>query len=106
MKVKKTINTYCPKCKKHTPHKVSLAKAGGRSKTHPLSRGNIKTRARLRGLGRGHGNLGRWGSKPPITKWKRAGVKTSKKNELKLTCDICKKSTIRQMPRSKKLELV
>lgn len=101
MKIPKTKKTYCPKCNKHTEHKVSQAKSTGARGS--LKRGSI-SRSKKRGLGKGYGNLGRWGSKPPITKWKRSGVKTSKKVVLKLTCKICNKSTILPLRRAKKVE--
>ncbi|HID40552.1 MAG TPA: 50S ribosomal protein L44e, partial [Pyrodictium sp.] len=30
MKVPKVINTYCPRCKTHTPHSVAIYKHGKR----------------------------------------------------------------------------
>ena len=45
-------------------------------------------------------------SKPPVSKWKRAGAKTSKKVALKLTCSVCGKSHILSIGRSKKVEFV
>ncbi|MFH1376101.1 MAG: 50S ribosomal protein L44e [Candidatus Woesearchaeota archaeon] len=101
MKIPKTKKTYCPKCKKHTEHKVSQAKTTGARGT--LKRGSI-SRSRKRGLGRGCGNKGRWGSKPPISKWKRSGVKTSKIIVLKITCTECKKSSLQNLKRAKKVE--
>lgn len=101
MKIPKTKKTYCPKCKKHTEHKVSQAKSTGARGT--LKRGSI-SRSKKRGLGRGAGNKGRWGSKPPITKWKRSGAKTSKTIVLKLTCKECNKSSILPLRRAKKVE--
>lgn len=55
-----------------------------------MKRGSID-RARKRGLGRGFGNLGKWGSKPPVTKWKRK-TKSTKKTNLLYTCQVCKKA--------------
>jgi len=37
------------------------------------------------------GNLGKWGSKPPVTKWKRK-IKSTTKKVLLFTCQVCKKS--------------
>lgn len=48
-------------------------------------------RARKRGRGRGMGNLGKWGSKAAIGKWKRK-TKSTKKVVLIYTCQVCKKS--------------
>ncbi len=102
MKISKLIKKFCKTCKKSTEHKVALAKARGRSSTHPLSRGSNK-RIRLRGERRGAGNHGRY-SKP--TKPKRTGAKGSKKLNLKLTCNTCNKSSIRSGSRTKKVELI
>lgn len=88
MKYPKTTNRYCPHCKKHTPQKISLVSSG--HKRSALKRGG-KERARLRGRGRGYGNLGKWGSKPAVTKWKRK-TKSTKKTNLLYSCTICKKS--------------
>ncbi len=103
MKIKKTIRRNCPKCKKHTEHKVVQAKKKGRSSTHPLSRGSNK-RLKQRGERRGAGNLGKY-SKPP--KPKMSGKKLSKKIDLRYVCKECgttytQKATIR----CKKIELI
>ncbi|MEK6832431.1 MAG: hypothetical protein AABY32_00150, partial [Nanoarchaeota archaeon] len=50
-----------------------------------------KQRAKLRGLGIGIGNKGRWGSRPANTKHKRKS-KTTKKTNIMYTCQECKKS--------------
>ncbi|MBS3134756.1 hypothetical protein J4406_00060 [Candidatus Woesearchaeota archaeon] len=98
----KQKNGYCRHCKKHTEQKVSLLKSRGRSATHSLSHGG-KNRALKRGRGRGFGNLGKWGSKPAISKFKRTGAKVSKKIVLKFTCKICGKSMLSSHPfRSKR----
>jgi large subunit ribosomal protein L44e len=103
MKVPKTVMRYCPHCKKHTEHKISAAKRKTPGSAHPMSHGS-KVRARLRGYARGHGNLGRY-SKPAISKWKRAGAKTSKKTDFRYTCKVCNKShTQRKGFRAKKIE--
>ena len=101
MKSPKIKKAYCPKCKKHTDHKVAQAKNKERGS---LKKGSIK-RAKKRGRGTGFGNTGKWGSKPAISKWKRTGAKASKKINLILTCKECKKSTISATKRVKKLEL-
>ncbi|MFH1307692.1 MAG: 50S ribosomal protein L44e [archaeon] len=88
MKIPKKIQRFCPFCKKKTEHKVAdISSAGKRGAT---KRGSIQ-RARKRGLGRGKGNLGKWGSKPAVSKHKRKS-KTSKKTNLMYTCQECKKS--------------
>jgi len=90
MKVPKKTRRYCPHCNKHTEQKISQAKQGGRSSTHPQSKwGN--SRVRKRGLRRGCGNHGRF-SKPAIKSWKRK-TKATKKAVILYTCSVCKKST-------------
>ena len=88
MKLPKTTKRYCPHCKKHTEHKVSQVSSG--HKRGSMKRGGIE-RAKKRGLGRGYGNLGKWGSKPAVTKFKRK-IKSTKKTNTMYTCKICKKS--------------
>jgi len=100
MKVPKAVKRYCKKCKKSTTHKVVLVKSG--TKRGSLKKGSIQ-RAKKRGRGVGAGNKGRWGSKP--TKPKRTGIKGSKKLNLKLTCSVCSKSSLRIGSRAKKIEL-
>ena len=100
MKVPKIIMRLCPYCKKHTEHKVSASKKRAASS---LTHGS-KYRARKRGRARGIGNLGRY-SKPAITKFKRAGKKTSKKTDFRYECKECKKSHAqRKGIRTKKVE--
>src|SRR3989344_8187378 len=101
MKLNKAVNRYCRKCNKHTKMAVSIAKKKERSS---LSKGSIQ-RAHLRGLGIGFGNKGKWGSKPPISKWKMAGAKPSKKTDLRFKCKDCGKTwVIKNTFRAKKLE--
>ena len=88
MKIPKTTNRYCPYCKKRTEQKIKAVGTGFTRGT--LTRGS-KFRAKLRGLGRGLGNLGKWGSKPAQTKHKRKSKKTKKTN-LMYTCKECNKS--------------
>jgi|SRR3989338_7751198 len=102
MKLSKTRNRYCAHCKKHTEHKVDQYKSAG--KRGSLSRGSI-ARAKKRGLGRGFGNKGKWGSKPAISKFKRTGAKISKKTTLRFLCTVCNKmSQQSQGFRAKKVE--
>lgn len=88
MKHPKTTKRFCPSCKKQTEHKVKLLSTG--IKRSSLKRGSIQ-RAKERGAMPGLGNQGRWGSKPPITKWKRK-TKNTKKHVLIYTCGECKRS--------------
>jgi len=102
MKVPKTIKRFCKFCKKHTSQKVAQSKKKNPSS---LKKGS-KYRARRRGQARGTGNLGRY-SKPAITKWKRTGVKNTKKTDLRYTCSVCHKSTSQAKGiRAKKVELI
>ncbi len=89
MKLPKTTNRYCPSCKKRTEHKIKVVGTG--FSRGSMTRGGGKIRAKLRGIGRGIGNLGKWGSKPAITKNKRK-TKTTKKTNLMYTCKECGKS--------------
>ena len=88
MKLPKKTKRYCPVCKKQTEQKIKQVSSG--NKRGPLKRGGIE-RAKLRGLGRGIGNKGKWGSKPAVTKFKRK-TKTTKKPQILYTCAVCGKS--------------
>jgi large subunit ribosomal protein L44e len=88
MKLPKTTKRYCPYCKKHTEHKISQVSSG--HKRGAMKRGSM-ARAKKRGRGRGYGNLGRWGSKPANSKFKRKSKSTKKTNTM-YTCKECKKS--------------
>ena len=90
MKIPKQLKRYCKHCNKTTSHKVAQVKGKDRG---ALKKGSIQ-RANKRGRGQGYGNKGKWGSKPAITKFKMTGAKTSKKTNLKFTCEICKKSSL------------
>jgi large subunit ribosomal protein L44e len=102
MKIPKTIKRLCPKCKKHTAHKVLVAKKKTPGSAHPLSKGSKKRR----GFGHGVGNLGTRGSKPALSKFKMTGAKQSKKTDFRYECSVCKKQHVqRKGIRTKKLEL-
>lgn len=81
----KILKRYCPYCKKKTEQKVKQQSKG---KPSTLKRG-ATTRAKLRGLDRGIGNLGRYSRMKNQKKGKR---KTTKKTAIVYTCTICKKS--------------
>ncbi len=103
MKVPKQMNRHCPRCNKHTLHKVTQSKSRGRNQSHPLSIGS-KVRVRLRGERRGSGNLGKY-SKPP--KPKMTGKKLSKKTDFRYQCTECKKMSVQKGGlRAKKVEFV
>ena len=104
LKVKRPKKTkkYCSKCKKHTEHTASIAKKRDRG---TLKKGSI-ARRKKRGLDRGYGNKGKT-SRGALTKWKRFGKKTSKKQDLRYKCGTCNKMSIPSKgTRAKKLELV
>lgn len=88
MKIPKTTNRYCPYCKAKTAQKIKLVSTG--AKRGALRRGSL-IRAKLRGRGVGMGNKGKWGSKPPVSKFKRK-TKTTKKTNLMYICSKCGKS--------------
>lgn len=88
MKIPKITNRFCPHCKKKTSQKIKIIGTGGKRGT--LTRGSI-SRAKKRGLGRGIGNKGKWGSKPAVSKFKRK-AKTTKKTNIMYTCQTCGKS--------------
>ena len=100
MKLPKTVNRYCPYCKKHTPHRVTPnKKRNPRTMTY-----GSKLRARRRGQARGVGNMGRY-SKPAISKFKMTGKKSTKKTDLRYECSECKKMHIQRGGfRSRKIE--
>ena len=55
MKLPKIVKRYCPYCKKHAEHTITITK-----KKNPSSlKYGSKVRARKRGQARGKGNLGR-----------------------------------------------
>lgn len=103
MKIPKTQRRYCPFCRKHTEQKVAHQKFTGLNKAHPQTKGS-KVRTKKRGRRAGTGNKGRF-SRPALAKWKRTGAKTSKKTDLRFTCQECKKAHVqRKSKRSKKIE--
>ncbi|MDP3990264.1 MAG: 50S ribosomal protein L44e [archaeon] len=102
MKIPKSMMRLCKTCKKHTEHKVAQNK---RRTASSLSLGS-KYRARKRGQARGVGGHGKY-SKPAVTKFKRTGAKTTKKTDLRYTCNICKKISCQAVGiRSKHVELI
>ena len=98
MKIPKKTKRYCPYCKKKTEQKIKIVSSGAKRGT--LTRGSI-SRAKKRGLGIGIGNKGKWGSKPPVTKFKRK-TKTTKKPNVMYTCNECGKSKYRSSTRNKR----
>ncbi len=90
MNVPKTITTYCPKCKKHMEHSVSLYKAG---KQRSLSWGARRMERRQHGYG---------GQKYPELK---RTAKTTKKLTAKVECKTCGYAGFRFRTRLRKLEI-
>jgi large subunit ribosomal protein L44e len=103
MKIPKTTKRLCPSCRKHTEHKLSIAKKRTRGTARPLSRGAL-SRVKKRGLNRGNGNRGRY-SMPPMGKRKQYNKKQTKKTDLRYECSVCKKQHVqRKGIRAKKVE--
>jgi large subunit ribosomal protein L44e len=103
MHLPKTVNRYCPTCKKHTEHSIKNHSNKGLNSNRTQARGS-KSRVRKRGLRRGHGNLGKF-SRGAMSSWKRYGKKTSKKTDLRYTCKECKKTHVQRKGfRTKKIE--
>jgi len=74
LNVPKEVKTYCPKCKQHQAHSVTLYKVG---KGRTLAKGNRQHERKKRGYG---------GQKYPL---QREFAKTTKKQTLKLKCKVC-----------------
>ena len=72
--VPKEIRKYCPRCKKHEIHTVTLYKAG---KPRALAKGARQHEQEKKGYG---------GQKYPL---QREFAKTTKKQTLKLKCKVC-----------------
>ncbi len=90
MKFPKEMKTYCPYCKHHTVHSVSLYKRG---KERATSWGARRQAGRKRGYG---------GQKfPELVRT----AKTTKKATLKLHCKDCNKELMRYGIRLRKAEI-
>jgi len=72
--VPKEVTTYCPKCKQHQAHAVSLYKAG---KRRALAKGERHHEREKEGYG---------GQKYPLQK---EFAKTTKKQTLRIKCKVC-----------------
>ncbi len=91
VKIPAIINVYCPKCKKHTPHKVKELKKGGKRRT--LSWGQQKFIRATKGY---------VGKKAGVPR----KVHQSQRQTLMLECSVCKKRHPKDMPPSKaKIEI-
>jgi large subunit ribosomal protein L44e len=89
--VPKDTTTYCPKCKKHQVHAVSLYKAG---KRRALAKGERQHAREKRGYG---------GQKYTL---QREFAKTTKKQTLKLKCKVCGYQRHKDGMRLRKLAIV
>ncbi len=90
MKIPKTITTYCPRCKKHTGHVVSLYRKG---KDRALAEGTRRYKRKQEGYG---------GQRKPR---QRKTAKTTKKQTLKLRCQVCEHTVQRYGMRLRKAEI-
>ena len=86
MKIPNRIRTYCPKCRKHTGHKV---KEGREGKRRTMAWGQQKHIRKTKGY-----------TSKVAGQAKR--VKQRKKTKLMLECTVCKKKHPRILPDSKK----
>ena len=97
MKLPKEIRTYCSHCKKHTVHRLSTISVS--HKRRKLSKGERDKTRRARGHG-GHGRF----SKIPVSSMAMKS-KTTTKIQVKLTCNECKKASLRLLGRMKKADI-
>ncbi|RLG46685.1 MAG: 50S ribosomal protein L44e [Thermoproteota archaeon] len=91
MKVPSKINTYCPRCNRHTEHKVSVYKPG---KARTLSWGQRQLERKRRGYGG-----------EPRGKLRRK-AKVTKKAVIVLTCTVCGRKLLRCLGRLSRVEVV
>ena len=91
MKFPRSMRTYCPRCKTHTDHSVSLYKAG---KRRAAKLGERRQARRKKGYG---------GQKFPL---QHNQAKVSKKQSLTLECKECRYTLQRKGIRLKKAEVV
>ncbi len=90
MKIPSEVRTYCPRCNAHTPHKVSLYKAG---KPRTLSWGLRQLERKRSGYGgEPRGRL-------------RRKAKLTKKAVIILTCKECGRKVSRNLGRLSKTEI-
>jgi large subunit ribosomal protein L44e len=90
MKVPKLVKTYCPRCKTHTEHTVTLYKSG---KRRTLSEGQRRYDRK---------NLGYGSKRKPEQK---RFAKVTKKQVLMFKCQKCGYTIMKHGIRVKKLEL-
>ncbi len=90
MKMQKELKKYCPKCKKHEIHGIGIYKKGKDRKAAEGTRRHAEDK-------KGYG-----GQKFPELK---RTAKTTKKITLKYTCKACKRQTMKEGMRLRKLEI-
>ncbi len=90
MKSPKSMETYCPRCRKHTTHTVSIYRKG---KDRTMAAGRRRYDKKLRGYG---------GQPRPR---QRKTAKTTKKMTVQLSCKDCGYTVSRLGIRLKKLEI-
>lgn len=96
MKIPKKQNRYCPKCKKHTEHKVYLVKSG--RKRGAMKAGQRRFQKKISGYG-GY-------PRPKPEKGVKYGAKTTKKADLRYKCAECgKEQTPKKGKRARKVEI-
>jgi len=93
MNYPKSTNVYCPSCKKHGEHTVSLNKRKGRGEAHPMSQAQRRFKAKLKG----------YGSFPRPNP--KGDGKPTKKVDLRLKCKECNKMHTKKGFRIKKFEI-
>ncbi|MEA2070320.1 MAG: hypothetical protein U9O98_03425 [Asgard group archaeon] len=98
VKLPTKMRTHCPYCNKHTTFTVRQERGGRRGS------GLVKGTRDANRHTKGSGNKGKY-SKKAISQSKMAS-KTSKKVDLRLTCDECKKTIVRSYPRARRVEVV
>ncbi|BCS94354.1 50S ribosomal protein L44e [Metallosphaera sp. J1] len=91
MKFPKLVKAYCPKCKTHTDHSISLYKGG---KRRELAEGQRRYNRK---------NLGYGSTRKPVPK---RFAKVTKKQTLMFKCQKCGYTYSKPGMRVKKLELV
>lgn len=90
MKIKSELRKYCPRCKTHTPHSVSIYKKG---KDRSMAEGSRRMERKHKG----------YGSFPkPIQK---RFAKTTKKTVLKYKCNECDYTFQSKSMRLKKVDI-
>ncbi|HDI46305.1 MAG TPA: 50S ribosomal protein L44e [Candidatus Methanomethylia archaeon] len=91
MKYPKEIRTYCPRCRRHTVHTVTLYKKG---RERALAEGARRYARKKKGYG---------SSRKPVQK---RFAKTTKRLAVKIKCKECGYQRQREGIRLKKLEIV